>query len=242
MNKTSLNRNQIKYIAIIAMIIDHIGMFLLSPGISEKPAATVAIYAALRTIGRLTGPIMLFFLSEGFVHTSSRKKYAIRLLVFGLISQIPYALSHYNSLKAIDFNVIITLFLTFLMLLSYEKIRNRFINFIVCLLLLILSSVCDWGIIGPFMAWLFYRFRSDRKTQIKAYAILCAVQLTASVVFLATNGHHWYGELWQAGMFLVIPFLLAYNGKAGKRSAFNKWAFYLIYPLHFLIFWAIRYL
>ena len=117
-----MNRNQLKYIAIIAMIIDHIGMFLLSSGLGDAPASQVALYALLRTIGRLTGPLMLFFLTEGYVHTSSKIKYGIRLLVFGIISQIPYALSHYNSLLVADFNVIITLFMTFLMLAAEENI------------------------------------------------------------------------------------------------------------------------
>ena len=242
MTRISLNRNQIKYIAIIAMIIDHIGMFLLSPGIDEAAWPKVALYAVMRIIGRLTGPIMLFFLVEGFIHTSSRIKYAARLLIFGLISQIPYALSHYNTLWVLDFNVIITLFVTFLLLLATEKIKNRGVKILVTIALIMITFCCDWGVIGPFMAWLFYQYRDDRKAQIKAYAIVCGIQVLAAVFFLVRNGFHWYGELWQAGMFLVIPFLLCYNGKAGSRAAINKWIFYIIYPLHFLVFWAISFI
>ena len=242
MSSISLNRNQIKYIAIIAMIIDHIGMFMLSPGIAEAALPTVALYAVMRTIGRLTGPIMLFFLVEGFIHTSSQVKYALRLLIFGLISQIPYALSHYNTLWVLDFNVIITLFVTFILLLATERIKNRAVKIFVTLALIMITYCCDWGIVGPFMAWLFHQYRDDRKAQIKAYAIVCGIQVLAAVFFLVRNGFHWYGELWQAGMFLVIPFLLCYNGKPGSRAAINKWIFYIIYPLHLLVFWVIRFL
>ena len=241
MGSISLNRNQIKYVAIIAMIIDHIGMFLLSPGVAEAAWPKVALYASMRVIGRLTGPIMLFFLVEGFIHTSSRKKYAIRLLVFGLISQIPYALSHYNTLPVMDFNVIITLFITFLMLVASEKIKNRVLRIIVTFALIMVTFCCDWGVVGPFMAWLFYQFRNDRKMQVKAYAFVCAIQVISAAIFLAKNGCHWYGEMWQAGMFLVIPFLLSYNGQAGSKAAVNKWIFYIIYPLHFLVFWVIKF-
>ena len=234
-----MNRNQIKYIAITAMIIDHIGMFLLSPGIADAALPKVVLYALLRTIGRLTGPLMLFFLAEGFVHTSSRKRYGIRLLVFGLISQVPYALSHYNTLKAVDFNVIITLFVSFLMLTAYENIRNRILNTIVVLLLILITMPCDWGFVGPIMALFFYKYRYDRKAQIKAYSIISASIVLLSIFALVNKGVHWYGELWQAGLFLVIPFLLNYNGQAGSKKPVNKWIFYIIYPLHFMAFWLI---
>ena len=242
MPQISLNRNQIKYIAIIAMIIDHIGMFVLSPGIAEAAWPTVALYATMRVIGRLTGPIMLFFLVEGFIHTSSHVKYALRLLIFGLVSQIPYALSHYNTLWVLDFNVIITLFITFLILLATERIKNRVLKILVTIALILITYCCDWGLVGPFMAWLFYQYRDDRKAQIKAYSIVCGILVISDVLILALNGYHWYGELWQAGVFLVIPFLLGYNGQAGSCTAINKWVFYIIYPLHLLVFWVIRFL
>ncbi len=237
-----MNRNQIKYIAIIAMIIDHLAMFLLSPGLTAAPPQRVALYAAMRVIGRLTGPVMLFFLAEGFTHTSSRFKYGLRLLVFGLISQVPYALSHYNTLWKLDLNVIITLFLSFLMLTAYEKIENKVLNRITVFVLILASAFCDWGVIGPFMAWLFYMNRNDRKLQIRYYALACVIQVLSSVYFLVQKGYHWYGELWQLGLFLVIPVLLMYNGQAGKKSFFSKWVFYLIYPLHLFIFWLVKYM
>ncbi|MBQ8961836.1 MAG: hypothetical protein IJ071_11595 [Ruminococcus sp.] len=241
MKKLSLDRNKIKYLAIAAMLCDHIAMFMLSPGISEAPAGRVAVYALMRTIGRLTAPIMLFFLVEGFVHTSSRKKYGVRLLVFGLISQVPYALSHYGTLLKLDLNMIITLFITFLMLLAEEKIVSLPLRRITVFALIMSTFCCDWGVIGPFMAWLFYKFREDRRSQLRAYSVVCAIQVAAAVIFLAKNGYHWYGELWQAGMFLAIPVLLCYNGRPGSRSPVNKWVFYVFYPLHLLIFWIIKF-
>ena len=242
MRSKGLDRNSIKYIAIIAMLIDHIAMFMLSPGIAEAPASRVAVYALMRVIGRLTAPIMIFFLVEGFVHTSSRNRYGTRLLVFGLISQIPYALSHYNSLLVPDFNVIITLFMTLLMLEAYERIERRSLNIIVVFALMMVTFCCDWGVIGPFMAWLFYRYRGDRKMMIRSYIVICGIQVVSAAVFLAANGNHWYGELWQAGLFLVIPVLLSYNGEAGSRTRFSKWVFYAFYPLHLLVFWLIKYM
>ncbi len=240
--KPALNRNQIKYIAITAMIFDHIAMFFMSGDLDKAPLSRVALYSVMRVIGRLTAPVMLFFLVEGFIHTSSRKKYGIRLLIFGLISQIPYSLAHYNSLFRFDLNVIITLFMTFLMLNALEKIGNAYLGGAAAAVIAAATFCCDWGIIGPIMAWLFYYYRDDRKAQLKSFAIVSGVQVASAVGFLAMNGKHWYGELWQAGMFLVIPLLLCYNGEAGKRSAVNKWVFYIFYPLHLLVIWAVKYL
>lgn len=237
----SLNRNKIKYLAIIAMLIDHIAMFFLSPDISGASVSRIVLYSVMRMIGRLTAPIMLFFLVEGFSHTSSRMKYGIRLFAFGIISQVPYALSHYNTLLKFDFNVIITLFVTFLMLIASESISNRFLNRLVVFALIIVTFCCDWGVIGPFMAWLFYQYRDDRKAQLKYYSLVCAIQVISAVVFLTMKGYHWYGELWQAGMFLVIPVLLCYNGEAGSKSPLNKWIFYILYPFHLLVFWMIKF-
>ena len=239
--KPGFNRNQIKYIAIFAMLLDHIAMFFLSGGLPDAALPHIAAYSFLRVIGRLTGPVMLFFLVEGFIHTSSRRKYGMRLLAFGLISQIPYALAHYNSLLHLDFNVIITLFVTFLMLTAAERISNPLANRLVVFALIFVTFCCDWGIIGPIMAWLFYLNRDDRKAEIKYYSLICAIQVACSAAFLAMNGRHWYGELWQAGMFLVIPVLLSYNGESGSRSPIHKWIFYVIYPLHLMVFWAIKY-
>lgn len=236
-----MNRNQLKYAAVIAMIIDHIAMFLLSPGIADAPLSRVALYAAMRVIGRLTAPVMLFFLVEGYIYTSSKLKYGLRLLVFGLISQIPYALAHYNTIWILDFNVIITLFLTFVMLLANERIESRILNRIAVIGLIMISFCCDWGVIGPFMAWLFYVNRDDRKAQVRYYSLVCAIQVVSASVFLFLKGYHWYGELWQLGLFLVIPFIMLYNGEPGKKSFFSKWVFYLVYPVHLLIFWLIKY-
>ena len=80
--KISLNRTQIKYISIAAMLLDHMAVFLLPP---EKSHVQIVLYIIMRTIGRITAPLMFYFLGEGYIFTSSRLKYGIRLLCFGLI-------------------------------------------------------------------------------------------------------------------------------------------------------------
>lgn len=85
-NKKFLNSNAIKLIAIIAMTIDHIA-WAVYPGYSTEPGAIV-----MHIIGRITCPIMCYCIAEGFHYTHDVKKYTLRLLIFALISHVPYML------------------------------------------------------------------------------------------------------------------------------------------------------
>ena len=94
--KHSLNRTQIKYIAITAMLMDHTAAFLLQP---EKYPALIVIYILMRTLGRIAAPVMFYFLTEGYRYTSSKFKYGLRLFCFGILSQIPYSLARYGDIS-----------------------------------------------------------------------------------------------------------------------------------------------
>ena len=249
-------RNAIKYYAVLAMVIDHIGMFFL-------PVSTIPGLLC-RVVGRLTAPIMCFFLAEGYVHTSNRRKYGMRLAVFGLLSQIPYALAHYgvpsrdpilsdsaagaagfswertwNAILTPDFNMIITLFLSFLILYVYDLVPGYNKRVIFIGLLLAASMLCDWGLVAPLYVLAFAVCREDRKKQLRYFSLVTVGYVAMQTLFCIVNGRHWYGQLWQLGLFLFIPVILLYNGESGSRSAFHKWFFYCFYPAHFLFFWAI---
>ena len=71
-----MNRNFLKYIAVAAMLCDHIALVFVG---MNNPVGV-----AMRVFGRLTAPLMCYFLVEGFVHTRSKKKYGIRLFIFAI--------------------------------------------------------------------------------------------------------------------------------------------------------------
>ena len=83
MLRLSLNRNQIKYLVIIAMIIDHIATAFLP---DESILAMI-----MHFVGRFTAPTMAYFIVEGYYHTKSVKKYVIRLAVFAAVSWLPFS-------------------------------------------------------------------------------------------------------------------------------------------------------
>ena len=123
--KIRLNRVQIKYIAIAAMFLDHLAAFLLTP---EKYPALIVLYIIMRIIGRIAAPVMFYFLVEGYEHTSSRKNYALRLLAFAILSQIPYSLVRFGKASAGDLNVIFTLLISFLMMAVTDRIKSQIIK------------------------------------------------------------------------------------------------------------------
>ena len=93
-----ISGSTLKIIAIVTMLIDHTGATVLrailnQPNIMDNlfnRDVWVSIYSASRSIGRLAFPIFCFLLVEGFVHTRNVYKYAGRMFLFALISEIPF--------------------------------------------------------------------------------------------------------------------------------------------------------
>lgn len=234
--KISLNRVQIKYIAIAAMLLDHLAAFLLTP---EKYPALIVLYVIMRTIGRIAAPVMFYFLTEGYIHTLSKRNYCLRLLSFAILSQIPYSLVRYGSVSSGDLNVIFTLLASFLMLVVTDRITNKVIKGMAVFLFMMFSAFSDWGLIGPLMVWFFYINKGDRTKQKRDYLMIICIQLLCTVFFLICNTQNWYEGICQLGIFLVIPLLQFYNGEPGRKTVVNTWLFYIFYPLHLVIIWLI---
>lgn len=222
-----MNRNHLKYIAATVMLLDHIAAFFLPV---TSPAAGV-----MRLIGRLTAPIMCYFLAEGFRHTSSHKKYGIRLFIFAVISQVPYAFSHNIPISMPMFNMIFTLFLCFLILLCYEKVENNILKISAILILIFISVFSDWGIIAPLWVLSFHILYNDPKYKILLFSAVSLLHIIICTVSVITSSDVWYAQMWQLGVFLFIPLMLCYNGKNGSKNIFSKWFFYIFYPLHLTI-------
>ncbi|MBO5937147.1 MAG: pilus assembly protein [Clostridia bacterium] len=222
-----MNRNILKYIAVAAMLCDHIALAFVG---MDNPLGI-----AMRIFGRLTAPIMCYFLVEGYVHTHSKNKYAARLFVFALISQIPFAYFLAGDITVRKFNMMFTLFLCFMLLIVIEKVESRVLKFILALMIYGICDYCDWGLVAPLWVMAFAMLRNDKKKLTLVYALICLFWVVRSTTMAVSDGGMWYEGLWQAGSLAFIPLIYLYNGEAGKSSKFSKWFFYWFYPVHILI-------
>lgn len=130
-----ISGSTVKLVGIITMFIDHFAAvvlarilirILMSDGRTDQFNDLYSIYSVLRMVGRLGFPIFCFLLVEGFDKTRSRAKYALRLGVFALISEIPFDLAF--SARVLEFgyqNVYFTLFLGMLVLCVYDFLEKH---------------------------------------------------------------------------------------------------------------------
>ena len=123
--KKGLNGFQLKIIACIAMVIDHVG------------AVFYPHMEIFRIIGRLAFPIFAFFIAEGFFHTRSVKKYLARLGACAVVFQIPDWFSRiYSAVFNVPgfgvnykFNIFATLFFGLLAILLYDRFKAKMYGF-----------------------------------------------------------------------------------------------------------------
>ena len=112
--KGCLDSLTLKLLAMALMLCDHLWATVL-PGVMW-----------LTAVGRIAFPIFAFQVAEGFQRTHDRKKYLLRMLVFALISEIPFNYLYYSSpVFPFHQNVMFTFFIALLLMLGLEKVRSK---------------------------------------------------------------------------------------------------------------------
>ncbi len=236
-NMKILNRDLIKYIAMFTMLLNHIAHVFLTSG--------TVLCEVFEDIGYFTAPVMCFFLVEGYEHTRSKPKYGMRLFIFAVISQIPYAL----AFRFGNLNMIFTLLCCFLILTAMEKIENTLFRIIVCMILMLATAVSDWGIIAPLCTILVYNGKGNPRKTAFGYGIVYIMFAFFNVQndMYSTQGD-WTVYTAVHALFsgvgiiaAAVTLLVFYNGKRMERGKnFSKWFFYLFYPGHLLILYLIK--
>lgn len=246
-SKKGISSSTLKLIAITAMLIDHIGAVVLEPVVMQSGTINLAsgnipglfiVDMFLRlVIGRIAFPIFCFMLVEGFQRTSNVYKYAIRLLGFAVLSEIPFDLAVNGSWMDNSYqNVFFTLFFGLLVMILAEKAdsmgRNKWFAGglkLVCLLAGMAGAWLlhtDYGAYGVFCIAVLYFFQGSKKKQLLAGS---AAFIGGDLLF---NGG--LTELLSPLGFLAVA---QYNGERGLRM---KYVFYLFYPVHLLVLYGVR--
>lgn len=233
--KKHLNSNQLKLIAIIAMTIDHL-TWALFPGLQR-----VWWIIGLHIIGRLTAPIMWFFIAEGCFYTHDKRKYLARLFGFAVISHFAYDFAFgipFFDLSAGAFNRTSVMWSLALAATVTFAVQNEKLNtawkYVIIFVACAISFPSDWSSIAVMAPVFIYQHRGNFKKQ--AFDIIFWTFVYALVYFFAID--KLYGAL-QMFTFLSIPVLYQYNGERGKWKGM-KWLFYIYYPAHLVVIGIIR--
>lgn len=229
MNK-GLSGSTLKIIAMVTMLIDHIGAAVLARMIIAGNVKLYDMYHVLRLIGRIAFPIFCFLLVEGFVHTRSLGKYAARLCLFAVLSEIPFDLAFAS--KVLEFehqNVFFTLAIGLLTIMAYKRIEefenmNPMPKWFLQLSAAIVGGFVaeilrtDYGMLGVVVIVALYALRINRFFQIVAGCILFIENITALLAFIPVSLY------------------------SGMRGLSIKWLFYVFYPVHLLMLYGVCYM
>lgn len=229
MKDKGLSAWQLKMIAVAAMLIDHIGWAFVN---------TASLGGQfLHVVGRLTAPIMCFFLAEGYFYTRNLKKYFLRLGAFACISAFAY---NYYELAGrqgfAGFGMIYTLFLGLIAIAVWDRTFLPYgVKKAVICFLCILSLQGDWAVTAVLWPFYFARYRENPDKKWKTFLHIALIESTFfTILSVALTPEYWWAQIFQYGALLAIPLLQCYNGKLG-RGKHSKWFFYIFYPVHLLI-------
>lgn len=234
-----LNRSQLKLIAICAMVCDHIAW-----GFVEfwSPLGQV-----MHIIGRLTIPIMCFFVAEGFRRTSSVKGYLLRLALFSVVAMLPFYL-FFGVMYEYRQNIIFDYLLGALLLAVLESKRIRIWQKVILGGALFVTSalIGGWVIMPMLYILVFYYVKDFKKQTVWVVSLTVTLEVFLIVAVELNRVLHfshydwpWYDKLYFLGFILPLFLLKHYNGEKGKNIG-GKYFFYIFYPAHFLVLAGIK--
>jgi len=206
----------------------------------------------LTCIGRVSFPIFAFMIVEGYFHTKNLRKYVCRLLVFAILSEIPFNLAVGSRIfYPVHQNVLWSFLISIGLIHWNEKVKERSawkrvvvgiasvcIGYIVGLL-----TFVDYYHAGILTVLVFYFFK-DRKWWCYLGQLFCLwyinfemlggfsyeVMLFGEMYFIARQG---------IAVLALIPIWL-YRGRQGYHSRTLQYFYYAFYPLHLLILGIIK--
>ncbi len=231
-------------LAMTSMVLDHLGATLF-------PAQEW-----LGCVGRLAFPIFAFMIVEGYFHTSDVKRYLTRILIFAVISEIPFNLIFGSSVSyPYHQNVLWTFALGLISIIAIEKAKETFWQrgkkvLFVCISILVVAAgftvgtalMVDYYGVGVLMVLTFYFFHGRKwwcfAGQLVLMYVLNVVMLGGYYYVFEIGGISF--EVVQQGlaMLSLIPIWL-YRGRQGYHAKWFQYLCYGFYPGHLLLLYVI---
>ncbi len=251
---------QIKLVAIILMVIDHVGL-LFFPQI-----------LLFRAVGRLAFPLFAWFLANGAYYSKNTQKYLTRLFLFALVAQIPFILmNRLNDPSFWELNVLFTLFLGLAAIVLMKKSKIILISILIVVISAGLADVLntDYGAMGVLAIVAFYLSLKNIKMmiilQICVFTFFNIIPMSIIIAFhgvanpiipvasfmlcgtycfdLSLKLHSTLPAIFVIVSFveplglLSLFFIALYNNQEGRKM---KYFFYGFYPIHLFILYFIK--
>ena len=198
----------LELLAMVTMLIDHIGVIFFP----EEPL--------FRIIGRISFPLYIYLVIQGYTRTRNIKNYLIRLLVLAVISQFPYYMAFENK----NFNVIFTLLTIVIILWALDHIKENKLLILIVMISLLLIFFMDYGVYGIGLA-LIYRY-------IKSNLIL-AIHLVFTVLYV------YLAPSWILQIFSVVGTLILIKQSELLFLEVNRKIYRSFYPVHLTLLYMI---
>ena len=215
---------QLKYIAMLSMLIDHVNKAIVYPYLNS--GFLLYVSDIFDILGRIAYPLFIFFVVEGFFQTSSRMNYFKNMLLFAIITEIPFDLFSTRSFFELRWNNIMFSFTLVLFMLwlidtlkeKLPKIAWYSVSFVIVAVVCLVAMFTgvDYEHHAILTGYFFYIFHERR-----------VLAIPFSMISM-------YKEPWA---LLGFGLTLTYNGKRGKQ---HKWFNYAFYPVHLLILGLLR--
>jgi len=258
-SRYSLSTNALKIIAMIAMVCDHL------PFLTESLQAQYYSFPwfLMHSAGRITAPIFFYLLALGYRRTGNANRYTARLLVFALISYVPYIWYFHNeppnTVNFLHLNVIFTMLFGLLLIRSVNEIRNTALKAAAIGLCLLVGYWTDYGLYGLAVILVCFLAYGNRRVTIFGMGAVIMVSVFAhtSSFFADDMSPFDYGPMLLSNtkmlayftvllcQLLPLIFIARHRvwtpGVVEERpSFFAKWAFYIFYPAHITVLLLIR--
>lgn len=201
----------------------------------------------LHVCGRLTVPIMCFFIAEGFRKTRNLKKYIGRMATFAVITIIPFYIFFHEEYDYRQ-NIIFDLLLGLLMLTVLEKSNfAKWLKILLVALLFVVSMTIGGWVVAPQLFILAFYYGRTFREKAKWFILTDVVMVAFLVVAICLNQKYhfsgydwvWWDKFYLLGFMFALPLLYCYNGEKGK-DVLGRYFFYIFYPMHFLVLSGIK--
>ena len=224
-----LSGAELKLIAIISMLADHVNKALIYPYLESNHGFLAFISDVFDIIGRIAFPLFCFMLVEGYFKTRNRKKYLLNLLLFGVISEVPFDMFTTASFFNMNWNnvmftlalVLVTVWIIDTLKEKMQK-RSKALWYLVSILIVLVMCIVSMSLSLDYehhailIGYFFYLFHD-------------------MPVFAIPFGYaSMFKEPWA---LLGFGLTLTYNGERSKQ---HKMLYYWFYPVHLLILGLLR--